>query len=74
VAIFFHLRDDKNGRAGRTIPILPPMTAHYDAAGLPIGLQLPLPTTVGVNKINDALRELGDYEVAEDDLVGLRIV
>ncbi len=74
VMAFFHLREDVNGRAGKTIPIRPPMSAHYDDAGQPVGLDLPLPTTVSTAAINEALRELGSPEVTDADLVGVRMV
>lgn len=74
VAAFLHLREGEKGRSGRTIPIRPPMTAHYDDAGLPIGLEVPLPTAVPLLLINEALRELGAEALGEDDVMALRMV
>jgi hypothetical protein len=74
VAAFFHLRAGSSGKSGRTIPIRPPMTAHYDEAGLPIGLELPLPTTVTLPLLNEALRELGASPLKEADILALRMV
>ncbi len=74
VAAFFHLRAEASGKSGRTVPIRPPMTAHYDETGLPIGLEVPLPTSVPLHLLNEALRELGAPPVAEADIVALRMV
>ena len=74
VAAFFHLREGSSGKSGRTIPIRPPITAHYDDAGLPIGLELPLPTTVPLIGINEALREVGAETLDEADILAIRMV
>ncbi len=74
VAAFFHLRAGANGKTGRTIAIRPQMTAHYDAAGHPIGLELALPTQAELPAINEALRELSSDPVGEADIVALRLV
>ena len=74
VAAFLHLREGASGKSGRTIPIRPPMTAHYDDAGLPIGLEVPLPTTVPLPLLNEALRELGAPGLDEQDFLALRMV
>lgn len=73
VAVFLHLKADVSGRTGRTIPIRPPMTAHYDDAGHPVGLELPLPMTLTTAAINEALRELGSAELSDGDLLGVRM-
>jgi hypothetical protein len=72
VAAFFHLKEGASGKTGRTIPIRPSMTAHYDDSGLPIGLELPLPTAVPLEHLNEALRELGSEGVGEADILALR--
>ena len=46
--------------------------AHYDDAGHPSGLEVPLPLAVAVWQINDALRELGSPPVDDSDLAPLR--
>lgn len=71
-AAFFHLRETGSGKSGRQIPIRPPMVAHYDAAGHPSGLEVPLPLTVNLAQINEALREIGGEAVLEADLEPLR--
>jgi hypothetical protein len=72
VAAFFHLKEGASGKTGRTIPIRPPMTAHYDESGLPIGLEMPLPTAVPLEHLNEALRGLGSEVVGEADILALR--
>lgn len=69
VAAFLHLREGASGRSGRTIPIRPPITAHYDAAGMPVGIEMPLPTPVALSVLNDVLRELGAEMLEEADIV-----
>lgn len=72
VAAFLSLRADEAGRSHRTVPLRPTITAHYDAAGLPIGLELALPWEGGLAELNDALREVGGGVVDAADLVALR--
>jgi hypothetical protein len=73
VAAFFHLREGTSGKSGRTIAIRPQMTAHYDDAGHPTGLELSLPTRASALEVNDALRELSGDPVEDADLVPLRM-
>jgi hypothetical protein len=72
VTAFFHLVEASSGRTGRQIAIRPPMVAHYDAAGHPSGLEVPLPLTVQISQINEALREVGGEPVLDADMVPLR--
>ncbi len=74
VAAFFHLREGVSGKSGRTISLGAQLTAHYDASGHPVGLELALPTQVRLGDVNDALRELSSGPVEESDLVPLRSV
>ncbi len=69
---FLHLKDGVSGKSGRQIPIRPPMVAHYDGAGHPSGLEIPLPLTVHVLQINEALRELGAEPIDEASLEPLQ--
>lgn len=72
VAAFLKLRSDVGGRSHRTVPLRPTITAHYDAAGLPVGLELALPWDGSLTELNDALREVGGGAVEASDLVALR--
>lgn len=74
IAAFFHLRDTESGRSGRQIPIRAPMVAHYDATGVPSGLEVPLPLSVHLLQINEALREIGGEAVTEADITPLRAI
>ncbi|NUP09279.1 MAG: hypothetical protein HOW73_24775 [Polyangiaceae bacterium] len=69
---FFHLREGSSGKTGRQIPIRPTFVAHYDDAGHPSGLEVPLPLVASAWMVNDALRELGGSPVDEVDLAPLR--
>ncbi|MFO0549523.1 MAG: hypothetical protein U0271_14115 [Polyangiaceae bacterium] len=74
VAAFFHFSEEESGRTGRQIPIRPQLTAHYNQAGHPSGLEVPLPLTVTAAQISDALRELSQPPIEESDLLMLRSV
>jgi hypothetical protein len=69
---FFHILEEKSGKSRRQIAIRPTLVAHYDDAGHPSGLEVPLPLAVAVWQINDALRELGSPPVDDSDLAPLR--
>ena len=74
IAAFFHLRESESGRSGRQIAIRAPMVAHYDASGVPSGLEVPLPLSVHLLQINEALREIGGgvkRRGAEEEFLGL---
>ena len=68
---FFHL-GAAGGKSGRQIAIRPTFVAHYDEAGLPSGLEVPLPLVASLFQVNDALREVGSPPVDETDLAPLR--
>lgn len=69
---FFHISEAGSGKSGRQITIRPTLVAHYDDAGHPSGLEVPLPLAVALWQVNDALRELGAPSVEETDLAPLR--
>lgn len=71
-AAFFHVREDSMGRTSRHIPIRRSFVAHYDEAGHPSGLEVPLPLVASAFQVNDALREIGAGQVDESDLAPLR--
>jgi hypothetical protein len=72
VAAFLQLRSGVGGRSHRTVPLRATITAHYDAAGLPVGLELALPWEGSLAELNDALREVGGGVFEASDLVALR--
>jgi hypothetical protein len=72
VAAFLHFPLEVSGRSKRQIAIRPPMVAHYDERGTPSGLDIPLPLTVSLRAINEALSELGQPAIQESDLAPLK--
>jgi hypothetical protein len=48
------------------------MVGHYDEAGRPSGLEIPLPLTVSLQRINEALAELGRPPLTEQEIAPLR--
>lgn len=73
VAAFFHLKEKASGKSGRQIHVRPNMTAHFDEAGHPVGLEIHLPDKLDLLSINDVLRELGASPVTEAELAPLRM-
>lgn len=71
-AAFFHVGETTPGKTGRQIAIRPTLIAHYDDAGHPSGLEVPLPLVATLFQLNDALREVGAPSVEEADLAPLR--
>lgn len=69
---FFHVHETQPGKSSRQIEIRPQFTAHYDAAGHPSGLEVPLPLKASLPLVNEALREIGAPSVDESDLAPLR--
>lgn len=77
IAVFFHLKQDINrgasGKAGRQIHVRHNTTAHFDAAGHPVGLEILLPNKLELGAINEVLRELGASPVTEAELAPVRM-
>lgn len=71
-AAFFHVKEESTGRTSRHISIRRSFVAHYDEAGHPSGLEVPLPLVATAFQVNDALREIGGELVEEADLAPLR--
>jgi hypothetical protein len=73
VAAFFHLGGAEKGKSGRQIHVRPNMTAHFDASGHSVGLEIKLPAKLELLQVNEVLRELGASPVTEADLAGVRM-
>jgi hypothetical protein len=72
VMAFVHFDPERSGRSKHQIGISPPLVGHYDEGGRPSGLEIPLPLTVSLQRINEALVELGRPPLTEQDLAPLR--
>ena len=73
VSVFFHLGGAAKGKSGRQIHVRPNMTAHFDAAGHAVGLEISLPAKLELVQVNEVLRELGASPVTEADLAAVRM-
>jgi hypothetical protein len=74
VAAFFHFRPEASGKSGRQIHVRPSITAHFDAAGHSVGLEILLPAKLVLGEVNEILRELGASPVTDADLAPLRMI
>jgi hypothetical protein len=72
VMAFVHFDPERNGRTNRQIGISPPLVGHYDDSGRPSGLEIPLPLNVSLQRINEALAELGRPPLTDLEIAPLR--
>jgi hypothetical protein len=72
VAVFLHLRERTSGKSGKTISLRPNVTAHFDGAGLGVGVELALPVDLDLMTLNGILHDLDAGRLEERDLDQLR--